>query len=255
MLDGANLPYGVLVTCGIDAGGDSDSFQIFANAGTRLVVRLVNVSGSTGVCLRVLNQRTLQEIQSNVCATDLEEDIDVSASSVYSFRVTRQFPFTGDYSLNVECVGANCGPATLADFPDVNGDGIGDIVVRRGNQFLADTAKDGGAPEFSIRYGAANETIFFADMDGDGVDEVVIRRGNAYLIDSANDGGRPEQVLRFGTASDQVLAYDIDNDGRDDLVIRRGNRLLGDTAHDGTAAEKVITLFVAGETFLPRSSR
>jgi hypothetical protein len=48
---------------------------------------------------------------------------------------------------------------------------------------------------------------------------------------------------------------DMDGDGVDDLVVRRGNRLRGDTAPDGGAPEKIITLFTAGGTCLPRSSR
>jgi hypothetical protein len=194
------------------------------------------------------------------CENEIE--LDILRSSTYLIRVTKPGGWTSFYTLSVDCVGASCGgppiadvPEVDADFPDVDGDGVGDVVVRRGNAFLADTSKHGGTPDFAIRYGGPGETAFFADMDGDGADELVIRRGNAFLIDLANNGGFPEQVLRFGGQQDDVLVYDIDSDGRDDLVIRRGNVLHGDTAHDGGMAEKVIRLFAPSEAYLSRSGR
>jgi len=253
-LENGVLSYGQVVSCDIRPGGDADTLQLFSNAGERLLIRLVTLV-SNNVCLQVIDQGTGDVIAQPDCGFNIEIPLDISKSSTYLFRVTREGGFAGTYTLSVDCVTGSCGPLESADFPDADGDGNGDIVVRRGNLFLADSAKDGGAPEVQIRYGAPTDTAFFADMDGDGADELVIRRGNAYLIDLANDGGQPELVLRYGTATDHVLAYDIDNDGRDDLVIRRGNVLLGDTAHDGRFPEKVIRVFAPEDTYLSRSGR
>jgi hypothetical protein len=53
---------------------------------------------------------------------------------------------------------ANCGSAMIADYPDMDGDGVDDLVVRRGIRLRGDTAPDGGAPEKIITLFRAGDT-------------------------------------------------------------------------------------------------
>lgn len=253
-LEQGALDFGQVVTCSTDPAGDVDTFAVAANGGEFLVIRLD--SSGTRHCVNGFDEKTGREIIEKTCGSTIEETFFISTTSIFQLRVTKEVTNrVAEYSLSVDCIGVTCGATAMGDFPDVNGDGSGDIVVRQGNLFLGDTAKDGDPPDFMIRYGDPDDVVFFADMDGNGTDEVVVRRGNAFLIDLDNRGGAAELVIHFGAPDDDVLAYDLDNDGRDDLVVRRGNELLGDTAHNGGQAEKKIGLFGPVDVYLSRSSR
>lgn len=135
--------------------------------------------------------------------------------------------------------------------PDMNGDGMDDIVIRRGNKFFIDLGGDGKFAEQVLTYGAPNEVVFTADMDGDGRDDLVIRRGNKFLIDFGHNGVKPERVINYGTANDKVFPADMDGDGRDELVIQRGNRFYVDLGHNGGRAEVVFSYGSPTDTLLP----
>lgn len=118
---------------------------------------------------------------------------------------------------------------------DVNGNGDDDPCIRRGGQFLCDTAHDGGAPEVVLAFGSPGHVPLFGDLDGDGDDDPCVRRGRTFLCDTAHDGGEAEARVLFGLAADIPLLGDVDGDGDDDPCLYRPSTslFLCDADHDG----------------------
>lgn len=154
------------------------------------------------------------------------------------------------YTISIEGAFLPAAPVVLPGSPDMNGDGQGDLVIRRGNRYLIDTSGDGRGPEIRLTYGLPTDNVFTADMDGVNGDDLVIRRGNRYLVDTAHDGGRPELILVYGKPDDIVFVTKTLGSAADHLVIRRGSRYLIDTANNGGRAEKIISYGAADDDLI-----
>lgn len=118
-----------------------------------------------------------------------------------------------------------------------------DSCVRRGGQFLCDTAGDGGAPEEAMAFGSGDprEIPFLADWDGDGRTDPCLYRGRQFFCDTAHDGGLAEaRTLDVGLPGDVPLLGDLDGDGRADPCVRRGVAFLCDRARDGGSKDLKI---------------
>jgi len=126
---------------------------------------------------------------------------------------------------------------------DWDGDGLDNVGVRRGNQYLLDTDFTGGH-DISVRYGGKNEDDYLVgDFTQSGCDTIAIRRDNSILIDTDLDG-RHDITLVFGAgnAADEYYVADFDGDGNDDIGVRTGNQTVRDLGpawdgvEDGTLA-------------------
>jgi hypothetical protein len=94
---------------------------------------------------------------------------------------------------------------------DVDGDGRADFCVRRGNQFLCDTAHDGGDAELTITFGLATDLPLLGDFDGDGRADPCLLRGGQLLCDTRHNGGIAEGKLLLATQpGDRLLLGNLD---------------------------------------------
>ncbi|MFL6262377.1 MAG: FG-GAP repeat domain-containing protein [Thermoanaerobaculia bacterium] len=94
---------------------------------------------------------------------------------------------------------------------DVDGDGRADLCVRRGNQFLCDTAHDGGGAELKITFGLPTDLPFLGDFDGDGRADPCLLRGRLLLCDTKHNGGIAEGKLILATQpGDRLLLGNLD---------------------------------------------
>ena len=121
---------------------------------------------------------------------------------------------------------------------DWDGDGLDNVGVRRGNQFLLDTNFLGGH-EIEVRYGKKDEDDYLVgDFTQSGCDTIAIRRDDSILIDTDLDG-RHDITVVFGdgNAADEYYVQDFDGDGVDDIGVRTGNQTSRDLgpAWDGVS--------------------
>jgi hypothetical protein len=94
---------------------------------------------------------------------------------------------------------------------DVDGDGRADLCVRRGNQFLCDTAHDGGGAELKITFGLPTDLPLLGDFDGDGRADPCLLRGHLLLCDTKHNGGIAEGKLVLATQpGDRLLLGNLD---------------------------------------------
>ncbi|MCE5174066.1 MAG: T9SS type A sorting domain-containing protein [Bacteroidales bacterium] len=112
---------------------------------------------------------------------------------------------------------------------EFNGDGIGDIAIRRDNEWglwwIMSFA--GMAPNVNLAYGITNQDILLAgDMNHDGQDDVVLySAGNwmASFTPSTTEFKTPDfgttniNNMKFGTTYDIPVLGDFDNDGFADM--------------------------------------
>jgi hypothetical protein len=113
--------------------------------------------------------------------------------------------------------------------------GEDDLCVYRGNQFLCDTAGNGGGAEMALEFGAPGDVPMTGDVDGDGRDEVCVRRGSTFLCDTDHDGGAAEFQVDFGLPGEPAGLADLDGNGVDDPCVRHLWAIFCDRAHDGGA--------------------
>lgn len=106
---------------------------------------------------------------------------------------------------------------------DWNGDGIDQIAIFRGGQWLLDNDGDGrwSHADSMTDFGQPGDEPIVGDFDGDDIDEIGVVRGDLWIIDS--DGDRRItgndlhiRVPRDGESS-QPIVGDFDGDGKDDL--------------------------------------
>ncbi len=105
---------------------------------------------------------------------------------------------------------------------DWNGDGIDQIGVFRGGQWMLDDDGDGRwvGDERPIEFGQPGDEPIVGDFDGDGIDEIGVVRGDLWIIDSDGDrrltsNDKQIQIARPDGAS-QPIVGDFDGDDRDD---------------------------------------
>lgn len=114
---------------------------------------------------------------------------------------------------------------------DFNGDGIGDVSIRRDNEyglwwlmhFMA------MAPDVNLAFGMTeNDCLLAGDMNNDGQADVVLYdRGNwlCSFTPSVTEYKTPDFAnqdiasMQFGTKNDIPLLLDVDGDGYDDMAI------------------------------------
>ena len=111
---------------------------------------------------------------------------------------------------------------------DFNGDGIGDVAIRRDNEwglwwlmhFMA------MAPDVNLQFGISDKDILLAgDMNGDGQDDVVCYDKGSWLCSftpSTTEYKTPDFAvkdieMKFGTSYDIPVLGDFDGDGYDDM--------------------------------------
>ncbi|WP_353648584.1 VCBS repeat-containing protein [Nakamurella sp. A5-74] len=117
---------------------------------------------------------------------------------------------------------------------DWNGDGVDDVGVYRGTQFLLALNTSAGAKAYrTVSFGqgvAHGDLPVVGDWNGDGVDDLAVVRGGAgsspmtYVMGlvSATDGkahGYRTVAFAAGVANDQPLAGDWNGDGRDEPAL------------------------------------
>lgn len=105
---------------------------------------------------------------------------------------------------------------------DWNGDGIHQIAVFRGGQWLLDVDGDGRWTELDDHadFGRSGDQPVVGDFNGDGIDEIGIVRGDVWIIDSDGDRRITGNDLRIvvprpGNDSQPVVG-DFDGDGKDE---------------------------------------
>lgn len=137
------------------------------------------------------------------------------------------------------------GDATVNGFKDEyfvgNWDGIGgdEIIIRRGNQFLADKDRNGIHDNGTYRFnhgkanlGGGKDEYFVGNWDGQGGDDIIFRQGNQFSIDTNHDGS-VDETYSFGNADDKYLMGDWDGNSQVDFAVVRGSSALVDLNRDG----------------------
>lgn len=108
--------------------------------------------------------------------------------------------------------GAGWGPAARLRFPDLNGDGVKDVV--RLNDDGSGTAPE---PRWNVKSRIADPArVLFADLDGDRADETVTVSPDGRLTAFKDD-----QPIVVGLGPDdpqRVRFTDLDGDGKDDVA-------------------------------------
>lgn len=111
---------------------------------------------------------------------------------------------------------------------DFNGDGIGDVGIRRDNEFglwwlISFQAM---APDVNLQFGLSDKDILVAgDLNADGQDDVVCYDKGSWLCSftpSDTEYKTPDFVSKdvqvtFGTSYDIPVLCDVDGDGYDDM--------------------------------------
>ena len=111
---------------------------------------------------------------------------------------------------------------------DFNGDGIGDVAIRRDNEFglwwmITFQAM---APDVNLQFGLTDTDILVAgDMNGDGQDDILCYDKGTWLgsfTPSDTEYKTPDFVskdiqMTFGTSYDIPVLCDVDGDGYDDM--------------------------------------
>ena len=114
---------------------------------------------------------------------------------------------------------------------DFNGDGIGDVGIRRDNEFglwwlITFQAM---APDVNQQFGISDKDLLVAgDMNGDGQDDIVCYDKGSWLCSftpSDTEYKTPDFAnqdianMQFGTKNDIPLLLDFNGDGYDDMAI------------------------------------
>ena len=105
---------------------------------------------------------------------------------------------------------------------DWNGDGIDQIGVFRGGQWLLDDDADGRwtGKTKPHDFGRPGDEPIVGDFDGDGIDEIGVVRGDVWIIDSDGDrkltANDKRIVVMRESADSQPIVGDFDGDNKDD---------------------------------------
>ncbi len=115
-------------------------------------------------------------------------------------------------------------------YGDWNGNGTGDIIVRREGNVI----KVSGYSEFTVGLGFREDQYLTGNLDGIGTSDIIVRRNNQLLSDTDRNGSMEfSWYFGNGNSEDQYLIGNVGGDAKDDIVIRRGNQLIADTNRDG----------------------
>jgi hypothetical protein len=125
-------------------------------------------------------------------------------------------------------------------------------VPGRGNvYYLSGAHNTDGQAQAVLRFGNADDVVYFGDWYGDGIDLPLVRRGNTFHVPSEDAPSVTADVFAYGDAGDVVLVGDWNGDGVDSLAVRRGNRFFvkDDNTTTGTA-DTEFSYGDAGDTVL-----
>jgi len=105
---------------------------------------------------------------------------------------------------------------------DWNGDGIDQIAVFRGGQWMLDTDGDGRWTDRDqkVDFGQPGDQPVVGDFNGDEIDEIGIVRGDVWIIDTDGDrritGNDQRIVIPRNSDDSQPIVGDFDGDGKDE---------------------------------------
>ena len=118
---------------------------------------------------------------------------------------------------------------------DWDGNGKGNIAVRRGNKIYMDYNYDGQHDKLqSYGWGNKEDEYLVGDWDGDGKDNIAVRRGNKIYMDYNYDGQHDKlQSYGWGNRENDYLVGDWDGDGKDNIAVRRRDKIYMDYNYDG----------------------
>ena len=117
---------------------------------------------------------------------------------------------------------------------DWNGDGIDQIGIYRGGEWLLDADGDGrwNDADTRTRFGRDGDRPVVGDFNGDGIDEIGVVRNGVWILDTDGDGRMTPNDMRVeipsegsspGESDDDVtpVVGDFDGDGIDDIGYHR----------------------------------
>lgn len=111
-------------------------------------------------------------------------------------------------------------------------------VLRSGNLYQSRSNLSAGLFDSEVRYGRADDEVFFGDWNGDGIDGIAVRRGTEFYFKNIIGPGAADWTVNYGRIGDDVLVGDWNGDGRDTLTVRRGNRYFVKNVIGSGAAER-----------------
>ena len=111
---------------------------------------------------------------------------------------------------------------------DWNGDGVTDLGVVRGNEWLLTLGPlptDGSPPAVwrDVTFGAATGVPVTGDWDGDGVSGLGMVKGRHWLLAPSADHLAAATSASFGSPGDLPVVGDWDGDGTDGIGVLRGS--------------------------------
>jgi hypothetical protein len=177
------------------------------------------------VCLDRRCDRQVAALASGLTSVSVDQALD---PGVYFWRV-RAHLMTGGFATSVTWelfVGRKSAPQDCSQLarPDVDGDGLSDVVISGDGPVEQYSFARGGVPRGVPALVAAGATslTYAADLDGDGYGDVAVGRQGAVNVYRGGPGGLQPGPAITGSAdfgSSVTGVGDVDGDGYGDLLI------------------------------------
>lgn len=236
---------GITMVVAADINGDGKPDLVATDTGVGGVDVMVNTSTAGNLSFANFVYLPGDPVITSVAVGDLNDDglADIVAVNEYDSTISvyiNTTPVVGsqNVSFTAEQVLSVGNMPTLPVIADMNGDGMGDIVVANNNlndiSVLINTMTGAGsstaafAPEQDFATGNVPNWVAVTDVDGDGKPDLIAANSNdgtvSVMLNMTATGLQTasfaaQQVFTVGSDPENIVAADLNGDGKLDLAV------------------------------------